>query len=206
MKSDLRCKERTASRRSFLQLGVAGPAVLASGILGESFFATSARAASLPRGPFPKDAVIIDARSEGMPSLYTPESRSDPYDASMKNLAKARASERYHPPRPWRNKEESLMIRRFVLYWHTCRDKARPSARSWARQLGISHVWLLKVVRGLKEDPSEVRRLQAYGDPKFAELIRARECTREMKERGDLRLSRVEKWAKFLERYQTLEG
>src|SRR6266704_216674 len=61
MKSDLRCKESTSSRRSFLQLGVAGPAVLASGILGESFFAAAARAASLPRGPFPKDAVIIDA-------------------------------------------------------------------------------------------------------------------------------------------------
>jgi histidinol-phosphate aminotransferase len=61
MESDSRCKESTPSRRSFLQLGVAGPAVLASGILGESFFAASARAASLPRGPFPKDAVIIDA-------------------------------------------------------------------------------------------------------------------------------------------------
>jgi histidinol-phosphate aminotransferase len=61
MESDSRCNESTPSRRSFLQLGVAGPAVLASGILGESFFAASARAASLPRGPFPKDAVIIDA-------------------------------------------------------------------------------------------------------------------------------------------------
>jgi len=61
MESDLRCNESTPSRRSFLQLGVAGPAVLASGILGESFFAASVRAASLPRGPFPKDAVIIDA-------------------------------------------------------------------------------------------------------------------------------------------------
>jgi histidinol-phosphate aminotransferase len=61
MESDSRCNESTPSRRSFLQLGAAGPAVLASGILGESFFAASARAASLPRGPFPKDAVIIDA-------------------------------------------------------------------------------------------------------------------------------------------------
>ena len=85
------------------------------------------------------------------------------------------------------------MIRRFVLQWLTCRDSGRPSARSWARQLGISHVWLLKVVRGLKQDPSEVRRLQAYGDPKFAELIRAQECTREMKGRRELRLSRGEK-------------
>src|SRR6267142_2080233 len=61
MESNSRCNGGGASRRSFLQLGAAGSAALASGILGESFFAASARAASLPRGPFPKDAVIIDA-------------------------------------------------------------------------------------------------------------------------------------------------
>jgi histidinol-phosphate aminotransferase len=61
MESDSRCGTIAASRRSFLQLGAAGSAALASGILGESFFAASARAASLPHGPFPKDAVIIDA-------------------------------------------------------------------------------------------------------------------------------------------------
>ena len=49
------------SRRTFFQIGGAASAAVASGILGESFFALSARAASLPRGPFPKDAVIIDA-------------------------------------------------------------------------------------------------------------------------------------------------
>src|SRR5690348_13712572 len=102
---------------------------------------------------------------QAMPSQYRPESRDYPYDASMKNLAKARRSPRYNPPRPWRCSEESLMIKRFVLWWHTCRDKGRQSVRSWARQLGISHVWLLKVVRALKEDPGEMRRLQAYGDP-----------------------------------------
>ena len=59
--NDSRCGMSAASRRSFLQLGAAGSAALASGILGESFFAASARAASLPHGPFPKDAVIIDA-------------------------------------------------------------------------------------------------------------------------------------------------
>ena len=122
-----------------------------------------------------------------MPSLYRPQSRNYPYDASMENLAKARASEKWHPPRPWRSKEESLMIRRFVLWWHTCRDKGKPSARSWARQLGISHVWLLKVVRGLKEDPDEVRRLQSYGDPTLAQLSLAQEYTREMEEHGELR-------------------
>jgi hypothetical protein len=107
----------------------------------------------------------------------------------MENLAKAFASDKYHPPRPWRSEEESLMIRRFVLWWHTCRDNRRPSARAWAKQLGISHVWLLKVVRELKKDPDEVQRLQAYGDPTLEQLAHAQEYTREMKERGELRLS-----------------
>jgi histidinol-phosphate aminotransferase len=61
MERDSRCRVSAPSRRSFLRLGAAGSAALASGILGESFFAASARAASLPHGPFPKDAVIIDA-------------------------------------------------------------------------------------------------------------------------------------------------
>ena len=61
MGSDSRCNGNGQSRRSFLQLGAAAPAVLASGIFGESFLAASARAATLPHGPFPKDAVIIDA-------------------------------------------------------------------------------------------------------------------------------------------------
>jgi hypothetical protein len=54
------------------------------------------------------------------------------------------------------------MIRRFVLWWHT-------------------------VVRALKADPEEVRRLQAYGDPALAQRSLTREYTREMEERGELR-------------------
>jgi histidinol-phosphate aminotransferase len=61
MEKDSRCNAQSRSRRMFLQLGAAGSAALASGILGEAFFAASARAASLPREPFPKDAVVIDA-------------------------------------------------------------------------------------------------------------------------------------------------
>ena len=63
MNSDSRCTVPGdgPSRRSFLQIGAAGTVALASGILSESFFAAAARAASLPHGPFPKDAVIIDA-------------------------------------------------------------------------------------------------------------------------------------------------
>src|ERR1700745_3261729 len=61
MGRDSQCSNSVPSRRSFLQLGAVPPAVVPSGIFGESFFAASARAASLPHGPFPKDAVIIDA-------------------------------------------------------------------------------------------------------------------------------------------------
>jgi biotin operon repressor len=124
-----------------------------------------------------------------MTSLYRKESRSDPYDASMRNLAKACASTRWHPPRPWRSKEEGLMVRRLVIWWLTCRDRSRPSGRAWARQLGISHTWLQKVVQELKVDQAKMRRLQGYGDPTLAQLSRAKEHTRQMGERGRLRLS-----------------
>jgi histidinol-phosphate aminotransferase len=61
MSDDSRCiAGNYPSRRSFLQIGGAS-AALASGIFGESILALSARAATLPHGPFPKDAVIIDA-------------------------------------------------------------------------------------------------------------------------------------------------
>ena len=125
-----------------------------------------------------------------MPSQYGKEFRSDPYDASMQNLAKARASEGWHPPRPWRSKEEGLMVRRLVFWWLTCRDRNRPSGRAWARQLGVSHTWLQKVVQELRADPAKMRRLQGYGDPTLAQLSRAKEYTQRMKERGQLRLSR----------------
>src|SRR3982074_337854 len=93
-----------------------------------------------------------------MPSLYRPESRSDPYDSSMANLRKARASPKWHPPRPWRAKEESRIIRRFVYQWLPGRDRNKPSGRSWARQLGISHTWLQKLVREFREHPEETQR------------------------------------------------
>ena len=125
-----------------------------------------------------------------MSSQYAKWCRSDPYDASMENLRKAFASERYHPPRPWRSKEEALMIRRLVLWWHTCRDNSKPSGRAWARKLGINHVWLLKLVRKFETDPVEVRRLQAYGDPRREQLDRAKEYTQRMRNRGELRTPR----------------
>ena len=61
MNQDPRWNPARSSRRSFFEMSAAASAVLASGFPGESMFALSARAATLPRGPFPKDAVIIDA-------------------------------------------------------------------------------------------------------------------------------------------------
>ena len=87
------------------------------------------------------------------------------HESSMRNLAKARAKMR--PPRPWRSTQESQMIRRFVFQWSTCRG-TKPSGRTWARALGISHTWLQKLVRQFQADPSQMWRLQrANGDPKI---------------------------------------
>jgi hypothetical protein len=79
------------------------------------------------------------------------------------------------------------MIRRFAFQWFTCCDPGRPSGRDWARQLGISHTWLQKLVRQFQVDPSEMRRLQALrGDPKFADLTRGRGYTQQMNERYEI--------------------
>jgi hypothetical protein len=126
-----------------------------------------------------------------VPSKYRKEFRADPYDASMRNLAKARASARYHPPRPWRSAEESQMVQRFAFQWWTCRDRGKPSVRSWAKDLGVSHVWILKLVRRFQTDPNLVDRMvreaRRRGEPKLEELRRARERTEWMRERGELR-------------------
>jgi hypothetical protein len=109
------------------------------------------------------------------------------FEASWENLIKAFASPRYHKPRPLRSPEEQLVIRRFVLRWWINPDPNKPSGRKWARDLGIDHAWLLRLVRRFETDPAEVARLQAFGDPTLAQLNRARECTRRMRERGELR-------------------
>jgi hypothetical protein len=124
------------------------------------------------------------------------------YESSMRNLAKARA--KWRPPRPWRSSQESRMIRRFAFQWFTAGRK--PSGRAWARAFGISHTWLQKLVQQFRANSNEMWRLQAAnGDPRFAELSRAREYTQRMRERGELRgglhLSRCARLAKLFERY-----
>jgi hypothetical protein len=123
-----------------------------------------------------------------MPSRYQAWCRSDPFDARLANLEKARSSPDYHPPRPWRSKEESHMVRRFVWQWYTCRDRNKPSGRAWARALGISHTWLQKLVREFQADPTATqRKMLRHGDPTLEQLTRALEQSRRMRERGELR-------------------
>lgn len=121
------------------------------------------------------------------------------YESSMRNLAKAKA--KWQPPRPWRSNDESRMIQRYVFLWLTCRG-TRPSGRAWARELGVSHTWLQKLVRRFQADPSQMlREARRCGDPTFAQLKRAREYTQQMEERGELRGSRLARVADFFKRY-----
>jgi hypothetical protein len=112
------------------------------------------------------------------------------YESSIRNLLKAVSSPNWHRPRPWRSQEEVEIVRRYAFWWFTCRDRNKPSGRDWARQLGISHTWLQKLVRQFEADPNEMWRMQmAYGDPTFAEFSQAKEVSKEMKRRGQLRPS-----------------
>src|SRR5579864_2568494 len=60
-------------------------------------------------------------------------------------------------------------------------SEATAKGTAWARQLGISHTWLQKLVREFQGDPSQMWRLQERrGDPQSADLSRAREHTEQM--------------------------
>lgn len=113
------------------------------------------------------------------------------YESSIRNLVKAYESPSWHPPRPWRSKEHSRMVRQYVWLWYTCRDRNKPSGRSWASQLGISHTWLQRLVLEFQEHPAETQReMLRYGDPILAHFKRAQESTQRMRERGELRPQR----------------
>ena len=122
-----------------------------------------------------------------MPSQYAKWCRADPYDASMANFRLALSSPNYHPPRPFRSAAEAYLIRRFAFQWFSCHG-SKPSGFSWAKQLGISNTWLVKLCHEFARDPSEMLVAQRFeGDPKFEDLERAREDSEEMRRRGELR-------------------
>ena len=90
------------------------------------------------------------------------------------------------------------MVRRFAFWWFTCRDQNKPSGGDWARQLGISHTWLQRLVREFKQSADEMWQLQAaLGDPTFDQLSRARGYTQELRKEGKVRPLRRRKPVDF---------
>ena len=80
------------------------------------------------------------------------------------------------------------MVLRFTFWWFTWRNRNKPSGRDWARQLGVSHTWLQKLVREFEQDADEMWQLQvALGDPTFDQLSRARAYTQELRNEGKVR-------------------
>jgi hypothetical protein len=109
-------------------------------------------------------------------------------EASLRNLAKARL--RWRPPRPWRSRSESRLIRHFVWHWHLGRGPWC-SGRALARWLGVSHTYIQKLTRTLPRSESDfLREVARHGVPTKDALRDAREDSRQQRERNLLRTQR----------------
>ena len=118
-------------------------------------------------------------------------------EASLGNLAKARL--RWRPPRPWRSRSESRLIRNFVWHWHLGRGPWC-SGRALARWLGVSHTYIQKLKRTLSRNESDfLREVARHGVPTKEALREAREVSRQQRERGLLR--RQPRWKKVEYRF-----
>lgn len=114
-------------------------------------------------------------------------------ESSLRNLEKAR--ENWRRPRALRSYKETCLIRRLVWQWSRSDEPEKSSGRALARWLGISHTWIQKLVREFARDPNKMQReLLVHGQVTIAQLRRARELTREQRERGWLREPR--RWRK----------
>jgi hypothetical protein len=106
-------------------------------------------------------------------------------ETSRENLKKAKAS--WRQPRPWRSRAESRLIRSFAWHWHLGRGPSC-SGRALARWLGVSHTYIQKLARTLSTDENDfLREIRYSGVPTIDGLGRAREESRQMRERGLLR-------------------
>ena len=109
-------------------------------------------------------------------------------EASLRNLARAKAN--WRRPRPWRSRAESRLIRLVTWQWHLGHGPWC-SGRALARWLGVSHTYIQKLKRVLSSRESDFLREVAYSGPPTVEgLRRAREESRQQRERGLLRRQR----------------
>ena len=92
---------------------------------------------------------------------------------SCRNLEKARAN--WRPPRPWRSRAESRLIRLITWQW-LLGHGPWCSGRALARWLGVSHTYIQKLTRTRSRNESDFLREVAYsGLPTNEGLRRARE-------------------------------
>jgi len=118
------------------------------------------------------------------------------HEASLRNLAKARAN--WRPPRPWRSPQETRLIRRLVWQWFTYRGPGKWSTRATGRRLGVSHTYIQKLVREFVTNPSKAERAMPSSRlATFEQLSQAQEQSRQQKERGLLRPPRLWKWTEL---------
>jgi hypothetical protein len=109
-------------------------------------------------------------------------------ETSSENLQKAMAAGR--PPRPWRSQAESRAIRMITWQWHLGHGPWC-SGRALAEWLGVSHTYIQKLTRTLARSESDfLREVAHFGPPTIEELRRAREESRQQRERGLLRTQR----------------
>jgi len=92
------------------------------------------------------------------------------------------------------------MVKRFAFQWFRCTG-SKPSARAWAKWLGIDHAWLLRLCRQFRDDPREMLEMleaQAIeGDPNQRDLVYARERSRQMRQEGKLRPLTFHPWKRY---------
>ena len=111
-----------------------------------------------------------------------------PRDRAIENL---RTSRYFGRLQPWRSRLESELIKRLVFQWaHQAAKYQQPlrGHRRFARQLGISHRWLQKLLKRFLARPEalqEIVRKRGMASPEMLGLAIAQ--TYDLRERGQLR-------------------
>lgn len=117
-------------------------------------------------------------------------------EASLRNLEKARANWQ-HPPRPWRSRAESRLIRMLTWQW-LLGHGPWCSGRALARWLVVSHTYIQKLARALSRNENDFLRELRHSDPPTIEALNlAREESKKQRERGLLRMPRRWKRMEF---------
>ena len=111
-------------------------------------------------------------------------------EAAVRNLDEAMRNGKWRRPRPWRSRQETHVIKRLAWLWfnHRGPGRTRESIHSLSRALGVSRSYIQKLVMAFERDPTEMQREDRQRGPSnVTDLARAKEETRQQRERGLLR-------------------